>query len=160
MGDPQPLSFPQGYGRLIAGWDQSFYGMKIGGKRRLFIPWQLAYGAKGRPVTDPKAANYPGIPPKADLIFDVELLDVTEMPQPVARPGASAAPNSTGRPLGTVFGKSPQPGASATPAQPGSPATPAQPGTPAPAAAPAASPSTTAPASAAQPTAPAQPPSN
>jgi len=160
MGDPQPLSFPQGYGRLIAGWDQGFYGMKIGGKRRLFIPWQLAYGAKGRPVTDPKAANYPGIPPKADLIFDVELLDVTEMPQPVARPGASAAPNSTGRPLGTVFGKSPQPGASATPAQPGSPATPAQPGTPAPAAAPAASPSTTAPASAAQPTAPAQPPSN
>ena len=154
MGDPQPLTFPQGYGRLIPGWDQGFYGMKIGGKRRLFIPWQLAYGAKGRPVTDPKAANYPGIPPKADLIFDVELLDVTEMPQPVARPGASAAPNSTGRPLGTVFGKSPQPGASAAPAQPGTGAAPSAAATPA---APAAAPTAATPAAPIKPAAPATP---
>lgn len=126
MGDPQPLTFPQGYGRLIPGWDQGFYGMKIGGQRRLFIPWQLAYGAKGRPGPD---AAHPLIPPKADLIFDVELLDVTEMPQQATRPGAMG----TARPA--------QPGASAAPAAATSPAAP--PATPA---APAAAPATAAPA--------------
>src|SRR5271157_5345709 len=39
LGDPQPMSFPQGMGRLIPGFDQGFDGMKVGGKRRLFIPW-------------------------------------------------------------------------------------------------------------------------
>jgi len=82
LGDPQPLSFPQGRGRLIPGWDQGFEGMKVGGKRRLFIPYQLAYGAMGRP---------PKIPAKSDLIFDVELLEVTDMPtQP--QPGALGGP--------------------------------------------------------------------
>jgi peptidylprolyl isomerase len=83
LGDPQPMSFPQGFGRLIPGFDQGFGGMKVGGKRRLFIPWQLAYGAHGRPGPDPA---HPGIPPKADLIFDVELVEVTDMPTPPARP--------------------------------------------------------------------------
>jgi peptidylprolyl isomerase len=83
LGDPQPMQFPQGFGRLIPGFDQGFTGMKVGGKRRLFIPWQLAYGARGRPGPDPA---HPGIPPKADLIFDVELVDVTDMPTPPARP--------------------------------------------------------------------------
>src|SRR5580658_2594654 len=83
QGDPQPLSFPQGFGRLIPGWDQGFYGMKVGGKRRLFIPWQLAYGARGRPGPD---AAHPGIPPKADLIFDVELVDISDFQMP-QRPG-------------------------------------------------------------------------
>ena len=73
LGDPQPFSFPQGYGRLIPGFDQGVSGMKIGGKRRIFIPWQLAYGAHGRPGPD---AEHPGIPAKADLIFDIELLEV------------------------------------------------------------------------------------
>jgi peptidylprolyl isomerase len=122
LGDPQPISFPQGYGRLIPGWDQGFYGMKIGGKRRLFIPWQLAYGAKGRPGPD---AAHPGIPPKADLIFDVELVEVTDLPTPPGRPG------------GMVPGARPMPGgaphpnmtlplnqAPATPGAPGTPATP------------------------------------
>jgi peptidylprolyl isomerase len=76
LGDAPPFSFPQGYGRVIQGWDLGFTGMKVGGKRRLFIPWQLAYGAMGRPGPD---AAHPGIPEKADLIFDVELVDVAEM---------------------------------------------------------------------------------
>ena len=84
LGDPQPISFPQGFGRVIPGFDQGFEGMKVGGKRRLFIPWQLAYGARGRPGPDPA---HPGIPPKADLIFDIELVDVTELQMPAGRPG-------------------------------------------------------------------------
>jgi peptidylprolyl isomerase len=77
LGDPPPFSFPQGLGRVIAGWDQGFGGMRVGGKRRLFIPWQLAYGARGRPGPD---AAHPGIPERADLIFDVELIDVVDIP--------------------------------------------------------------------------------
>ncbi len=49
MNEGQPITFIQGFGRVIPGFDQGFTGMKIGGKRRLFIPWQLAYGARGRP---------------------------------------------------------------------------------------------------------------
>ena len=59
---------------MIAGWDTGFEGMRVGGKRRLFIPYQLAYGEKGRNK----------IPPKAELIFDVELVDVKDAP-PAAR---------------------------------------------------------------------------
>jgi peptidylprolyl isomerase len=89
LGDADPLLFPQGFGRVIPGFDQGFTGMKIHGKRRLFIPWQLAYGAKGRPGPD---AAHPGIPPKADLIFDIELVDVTDMPQAPQRPPMGAMP--------------------------------------------------------------------
>ena len=72
----QPLEFEQGKRRVIPGWDAGFEGMKVGGKRRLIIPYQLAYGEKGRP---------PKIPPKSELIFDVELLDVKDAP-PAAAP--------------------------------------------------------------------------
>lgn len=65
-----PLKFVQGRRQLIAGWEVGFEGMKAGGKRRLFIPYQLAYGEAGRG----------SIPPKAELIFDVELLDVSDVP--------------------------------------------------------------------------------
>jgi peptidylprolyl isomerase len=138
LGDPEPIAFPQGFGRLIPGWDQGFAGMKIGGKRRLFIPWQLAYGVPGRPGPDPA---HPVIPPKADLIFDVELVDVTDLPAPPARPG-----------MGGMPGMRPMPGAPGTPGAPATPAAPAQPAPPAPA--------QPAPAAAAQPApaaAPAQP---
>lgn len=64
-----PISFPQSYRRVIAGWDLGFEGMRVGGKRRLFIPYQLAYGEAGRP---------PVIPPKSELIFDVELMAIAD----------------------------------------------------------------------------------
>ena len=94
-GDPQPIAFPQGFGRLIPGFDQGFDGMKVGGKRRIFIPWQLAYGDKGRPGPDPA---HPVIPPKADLIFDVDLVDVSDLPaqpnRPMPRPAGAVPPKA------------------------------------------------------------------
>jgi uncharacterized damage-inducible protein DinB len=73
-----PLKFIQGRRAVIAGWEAGFEGMKVGGKRRLFLPYELAYGELGRP---------PAIPAKAELIFDVELLGVKEVP-PQAAAGA------------------------------------------------------------------------
>lgn len=63
----EPLSFQLGRRDVIAGWEEGVKGMRIGGKRRLVIPPELAYGQRG----------YPGaIPPNAYLVFDVELLDI------------------------------------------------------------------------------------
>jgi FKBP-type peptidyl-prolyl cis-trans isomerase FkpA len=64
-----PLDFRLGAGMVIKGWDQGVAGMKVGGKRTLIIPSELAYGKRGSPGPG-------GIPPDSDLIFDVELLDV------------------------------------------------------------------------------------
>ncbi len=82
MGEPKPIEIPQGMGRVIPGFDYGLDGMKIGGKRRIFIPWQMAYGTRAIP----DRADHPGIPAKSDLIFDVELVDVTDMPTPPQRP--------------------------------------------------------------------------
>jgi FKBP-type peptidyl-prolyl cis-trans isomerase len=62
----QPLTFPVGLGKVIPGWDATLVEMKRGERRTVIIPWWLAYGAKGRP---------PVIPPKASLVFEIELLD-------------------------------------------------------------------------------------
>ena len=70
----KPLKFVQGRRQVIAGWEMGFEGMKVGGKRRLFLPYALAYGENGRGK----------IPPKAELIFDVELLDAKDVPPLVA----------------------------------------------------------------------------
>ncbi len=68
---PDPLTIVQGRRQVIAGWETGFEGMKVGGKRRLIIPYQLAYGELGSGST---------IPPKARLTFDVELVEVGEPP--------------------------------------------------------------------------------
>ncbi len=62
----EPLTFQVGIGRVIKGWDEAFLNMKKGEKRTLIIPYWLGYGITGRPPT---------IPPRATLVFEVELID-------------------------------------------------------------------------------------
>ena len=63
----QPFTFQLGTGQVIQGWDQGIAGMKVGGRRELIVPPDLAYGAQGSP---------PAIGPDETLIFVVDLLDV------------------------------------------------------------------------------------
>lgn len=116
-----PFVLQQGSHGVIPGWDTGFYGMRVGGKRRLFIPHQLAYGPRQMGT----------IPPNADLVFDIELVSQSEKdptPAPTAPP-AAATP------------KTPAPAAQPAPATAPSAAAPAPGGQPAPTtAAPAATP--------------------
>ena len=64
-----PFSFPLGGGRVIPGWDDGVAGMRVGGRRTLVIPPDLAYGSRG-------AGDV--IPPDATLIFDIELVAVRD----------------------------------------------------------------------------------
>jgi FKBP-type peptidyl-prolyl cis-trans isomerase len=60
------LTFRAGFGKVIRGWDEAVLSMKKGEKRTLIVPYWLAYGVEGRP---------PAIPPRATLVFDVELME-------------------------------------------------------------------------------------
>jgi peptidylprolyl isomerase len=83
----EPFVFQYGGHQVIAGWDTAFAGMRVGGKRRIFIPYQLAYGPNGNP---------PRIPGKAELIFDVELVAQSDTkPAPPAPPAPPKATTPT-----------------------------------------------------------------
>ena len=96
----EPLVFQYGMHKVIQGWDTGFEGMHIGGKRRIFIPYQLAYGDAGRP---------PVIPAKSELVFDVEVVSQSDedtaaakrmppphpAPKPATPPPASTTPQPT-----------------------------------------------------------------
>lgn len=75
-----PFTFTVGEG-VIEGWSEGVIGMKKGGKRKLTIPWKMAYGDKGSP---------PKIPGKAPLVFEIDLLGWAD--EPAAASSASAAP--------------------------------------------------------------------
>ena len=62
-----PFEFPLGAGHVIRGWDEGVQGMKVGGSRKLTIPADLGYGARGAGGV---------IPPNATLVFEVELLGI------------------------------------------------------------------------------------
>jgi peptidylprolyl isomerase len=131
----EPITFPYGARRVIIGWDTGFEGMHVGGKRRLFVPYQLAYGEAGRP---------PIIPAKSNLIFDVELVSMSDTPPapktpptpptPAAQPKPSDAPAqpSTTPPAKPATDTPPATPPSNPPAQPTTPPTtpPAQPTNP------------------------------
>ena len=105
----KPITIPYGQHHVIPGWDTGFAGMRVGGKRRLIIPFQLAYGA-----TSPQGS---GIPPRSMLVFDVELVKISdEEPKPEPPPAPPAKPAA---PAGT------QPPPTAPP--PGSPTQPPTP---------------------------------
>lgn len=61
----QPAEFR--LGEVIEGWNEALQGMKVGGKRKIFVPSRIGYGARGKPPT---------IPPNANLEFDIELLEI------------------------------------------------------------------------------------
>lgn len=102
----QPITFPYGAQRVIIGWDTGFEGMHVGGKRRLFIPYQLAYGETGRP---------PVIPAKANLVFDVELVSMSDTPPEPPAPSPSPADSTE---------PAPEAAPAASPAQQPKPTTP------------------------------------
>jgi peptidylprolyl isomerase len=120
----EPITFPYGARRVIIGWDTGFEGMHVGGKRRLFVPYQLAYGEAGRP---------PVIPAKANLIFDVELVAMSDTPPAPKTPPTPPTPAAQPKPSDTPAQPSTTPPAKpATDTPPATPPSnpPAQPTTP------------------------------
>jgi peptidylprolyl isomerase len=106
-----PITFPYGGHRVIPGWDTGFEGMHIGGKRRLFIPYQLAYGEQGKGP----------IPAKATLVFDLEFIAQSDTapapkaPKPRTPPAAPVPPPSGAKPITATPTPAGTPPASTTP---------------------------------------------
>jgi FKBP-type peptidyl-prolyl cis-trans isomerase len=73
----EPFEFKLGAGMVIKGWDEGVAGMKPGGRRKLTIPSEKAYGKRGSP---------PVIPPDAPLVFDVELVEIVPPSAPPSAP--------------------------------------------------------------------------
>jgi len=100
----EPFVIQLGEHGVIPGWDTGFDGMRVGGKRRLFIPYELAYGANGKPPT---------IPAKSELIFDVELVsqsDTDPRPKPAPTPPPAATqPAAPARPQPPAAAPTPPP---------------------------------------------------
>jgi peptidylprolyl isomerase len=105
--DHEPFVFMDGAHQVITGWDTGFAGMRVGGKRRLFIPYQLAYGPNGKPP----------IPGKAELIFDLEFISQSDQ-KPEPKPAPAPPPAAT---TPSVPGASANPAPAAAPAQPATP---------------------------------------
>jgi peptidylprolyl isomerase len=118
-----PFVMQQGAHGVIPGWDTGFYGMRVGGKRRLFIPHQLAYG--------PRANG--AVPANADLVFDIELVsqsdkNPTPAPKTPPAPPAASAPkpptpaappaSTPAPPAGVGSGSQPATAPSVTPQKP------------------------------------------
>jgi len=114
VGKPEPFTFQVGAHRVIPGWDLGTQGMHIGGKRRLYIPWQLGYGERGNPQGN--------IPPKAELVFDIELVSQSDNPPapptpptpPPAPRGATTTPPPA-KPTPTTTPPATPPAATTTP---------------------------------------------
>jgi peptidylprolyl isomerase len=88
----EPIAIPYGKHNVILGWDTGFDGMHVGGKRRLFIPYELGYGSTAHP---------PSIPAKSELIFDVELVaqsDTAPEPKAPSMPPVSSTPPPASKP--------------------------------------------------------------
>ncbi len=64
---PGAFEFSLGHGMVIKGFERGMVGMRVGGSRTIHVPWKLAYGVAGNP---------PRIPPKSDLTFEIELIDI------------------------------------------------------------------------------------
>jgi len=112
--DREPIVIHYGEHNVIAGWDTGFNGMRVGGKRRLFIPFQLGYGAQGKGP----------IPAKSELIFDVELLSISATQPPPKTPPTPPVPPTGAKPPATMPPSQPAtpPPASTPPPPPAKPA--------------------------------------
>ena len=119
----QPISFPYGAHRVIEGWDTGFEGMHVGGKRRLFVPYQLGYGENG----------HQQIPARAELIFDLELIAQSDTqpapPKPPTPPTGATEPKPMPipNPAGSAAPQTAEPATPSTSTQPAQPSTTPQP---------------------------------
>jgi FKBP-type peptidyl-prolyl cis-trans isomerase len=89
------FTFQIGQSQVIAGWDEGLLGMKVGGKRKLIIPSDLAYGPQGQ--TD-QTTGATVIPPSATLIFEIELLSAKPGPSPSPSPPPAPSPSPSPSP--------------------------------------------------------------